>query len=89
MTNGRTVGAGVSGEANELADAAITIPMAPGFVQSFNVSVAAALVMYEARMSRQRLLGQHADVDSRQQQILEAIMMLRHKVRIHLLPDQL
>jgi hypothetical protein len=73
---------GVSREVSELADAAITIPMAPGFVQSFNVSVAAALVMYEARASRQRLVGRHPDVDAHQQQVLEAIMMLRHKVSL-------
>ncbi len=43
---------GVSGEAAELADAHIIIPML-GMVQSLNVSVAAAVVLFEAQ--RQRL----------------------------------
>ena len=33
-----------------------------GFVESFNISVAAALVMYEARSSRERNLGFHGDL---------------------------
>jgi tRNA (guanosine-2'-O-)-methyltransferase len=43
---------GVSGELVAIADAELYIPMY-GMIQSFNVSVAAALVLYEA--SRQRL----------------------------------
>jgi hypothetical protein len=31
-------------------------------VESFNISVAAALVMYEARSQRQRTLGHHGDL---------------------------
>jgi tRNA C32,U32 (ribose-2'-O)-methylase TrmJ len=46
--------AGVSHEALEYADQAVIIPQAPGFVDSFNVSVAAALALYEARTSRMR-----------------------------------
>lgn len=47
---------GVSPEALELADACAVVPMA-GFVESFNISVAAALIMYEARRSREQKLG--------------------------------
>jgi len=46
--------AGVSHEALEYADQAVIIPQAPGFVDSFNVSVATALALYEARTSRIR-----------------------------------
>ena len=45
---------GVSDEAAELADAHIIIPML-GMVQSLNVSVAAAVILFEAQ--RQRLAG--------------------------------
>ncbi|KAK9918200.1 hypothetical protein WJX75_002222 [Coccomyxa subellipsoidea] len=44
---------GASAEAIELADQAVTVPMAHSFTESFNVSVAAALILSEAR--RQRL----------------------------------
>eukprot|EP00983_Pelagomonas_calceolata_P009548 308946-Pelagomonas_calceolata.AAC.2 len=52
---------GVSEEAVEAADACAIIEMS-GFVESFNISVAAALVMYEARSQRQRKLGYHGDL---------------------------
>jgi len=45
---------GVSEEAQEMADGEISIPMM-GMVQSLNVSVAAALILYEAQ--RQRLVA--------------------------------
>jgi tRNA (guanosine-2'-O-)-methyltransferase len=44
---------GVSKEALELADQAIFIPM-KGFVQSFNISVAAAIILYEAMSQREK-----------------------------------
>ena len=43
---------GVSKKALELADQAVFIPM-KGFVQSFNISVAAAIVLYEAMSQRE------------------------------------
>lgn len=49
---------GVTAEAMALADQEITIPMV-GMVQSLNVSVAAALVLYEAQRQRQ-LAGMYA-----------------------------
>jgi hypothetical protein len=48
--------AGVSEAAVALADAQAVVPMV-GFVDSFNISVAAALCMYEARRCRQERLG--------------------------------
>lgn len=46
-------GAGLSPELSAVADIAVKIPLAAG-VESLNVSVAAALVLYEARRQRQR-----------------------------------
>ncbi|EFN57254.1 hypothetical protein CHLNCDRAFT_21737 [Chlorella variabilis] len=47
---------GVSCEAVALADACAVVPMV-GFVDSYNLSVAAALIMYEARRMREQALG--------------------------------
>jgi len=69
---------GVSEEAVEAADMCAVIPM-DGFMESFNISVAAALVMYEARSSRLRMLGAHGDLSPEEQRILKAIMLLRHQ----------
>ena len=44
----------MSHEALKYADQNVIIPQAPGFVDSFNVSVATALALYEARTSRIR-----------------------------------
>lgn len=73
--------AGVSREALSLADQAVIIPQAPGFVDSFNVSVAAALTLYEARSSRLKALGRHGNLSEEQQRVLTAAMLLRHKAR--------
>lgn len=48
-------GAGLSAELAELADVAVQIPLAAG-VESLNVAIAAALILYEARRQRQGLL---------------------------------
>ena len=48
--------AGVSRRAEELADVRMTIPMT-GFAESFNVSVAASIALYEARKSRRTRYG--------------------------------
>lgn len=71
---------GVSAEALQLADSTSYIPMS-GFVSSFNVSVAAALVFYEARRARLARLGYHCDLSDHEQQILTAVMLLRHQGR--------
>ena len=75
---------GVSAEAIELADATAYIPMS-GFVSSFNVSVAAALVFYEARRARLERLGYHCDLSDHDKQVLTAVMLLRHQVNLLLL----
>ena len=71
--------AGVSAEALKLVDSKAYIPMS-GFVSSFNVSVAAALVFYEARRARLERLGYHGDLSDQEKQILTAVMLLRHQV---------
>lgn len=71
--------AGVSAAALQLADATAYIPMS-GFVSSFNVSVAAALVFYEARRARLERQGYHCDLTDHDKQVLTAIMLLRHQV---------
>lgn len=59
---------GVSEEALDLADVRCHIPMR-GFTQSFNVSVAAAIALYEiARMRDER--GRHGDLSSEEQNLL-------------------
>lgn len=45
-------GAGLSPTLESLADAAVRIPLAPG-VESLNVAIAAALILYEAKRQRQ------------------------------------
>jgi tRNA C32,U32 (ribose-2'-O)-methylase TrmJ len=67
---------GVSEEAVALADACIAIPM-DGFVESFNISVAAALTLWEARRIRQEKLGNQGNLTPEQVQILKAVMVLR------------
>lgn len=71
---------GVSDEAVAAADACVVIPMT-GFVESFNVSVAAALIMWEASQQRIRKLGAHGDLTAKQQEILRAAMVMRSVVR--------
>lgn len=71
---------GVSDEAVTAADACVVIPMT-GFVESFNVSVAAALIMWEASQQRIRKLGAHGDLTAKQQEILRAAMVMRSVVR--------
>jgi tRNA (guanosine-2'-O-)-methyltransferase len=54
---------GVSDEALALADATYAIPMR-GFVQSFNVSVAAAISLAKAVERREAERGRHGDLDA-------------------------
>jgi tRNA (guanosine-2'-O-)-methyltransferase len=51
-----------------------------GFVESFNISVAGALVMYEAQQQRIRKLGKHGDLTHDQQLALQASLMMRSLV---------
>lgn len=69
---------GVSAEALSLADATAYIPMA-GFVTSFNVSVAASLIFYEARRARMQQLGFHGNLTPEEKDILTAVMLLRNQ----------
>lgn len=63
--------AGVSPELVQACDGCVVIPMV-GFAQSFNVSVAAAIAMYHARLDRDRRLGPQGDLSDEQKQALRA-----------------
>ena len=67
---------GVSKEMLEMADERVIIPM-PGFVQSFNISVAGALCLYQVYQDRLKRLGRVADVTPEQINILKAHYALR------------
>lgn len=68
---------GVSDEMVAAADGRVSIPMV-GFVESFNVSVAASLVLYHAYMDRcKRLGGASGNLTEEQREILEAELYLR------------
>jgi tRNA G18 (ribose-2'-O)-methylase SpoU len=70
--------AGVSEEAKELADKRLVIPMY-GFVESFNISVAAAMALKHACDSRAKLRGgKRGDLSKEQQNILQAVYYLKH-----------
>jgi tRNA(Leu) C34 or U34 (ribose-2'-O)-methylase TrmL len=71
---------GVSDTAIEMADAVAVVPMA-GFVESFNVSVAAALIMWEAQQQRLRRLGRHGDLSDHEADILLSEFLVRGVVR--------
>jgi tRNA (guanosine-2'-O-)-methyltransferase len=63
--------AGASEAMLAAADAAVLLPL-DGFVQSYNVSVAAAIALSHAREDRLRRAGRHADLDEAQQRLLRA-----------------
>lgn len=63
--------AGASDAILEAADAALLLPL-DGFVQSYNVSVAAALALYHARTDRLRRTKRHADLEDAQRRTLRA-----------------
>jgi tRNA (guanosine-2'-O-)-methyltransferase len=67
---------GVSQEILEAADERVIIPM-PGFVQSFNISVAGALCLYQIYQDRLKRLGKVEDVTPEQVEILKAHYALR------------
>ncbi|KAF5181001.1 tRNA (guanosine(18)-2'-O)-methyltransferase [Thalictrum thalictroides] len=68
---------GISQEALELSDMHCSIPM-KGMVDSFNVSVAAGILMHQAVCDRTSRLGCHGDLTSKESQILLAEFSLRH-----------
>ncbi|KXZ56653.1 hypothetical protein GPECTOR_1g589 [Gonium pectorale] len=67
---------GVSAEAVAAADACAIIPMV-GMVESFNISVASALILYEAQQQRIRRLGAHADLSEQERLTLKATMLMK------------
>ncbi len=71
--------AGASDLAVKMADQAVTVPMAHSFTESFNVSVAAALILNEARQQRIKKLGSCGDLSPEEIQTLTAIMLLKHR----------
>ncbi len=76
--------AGVSDEFRQAADEAVAIEMS-GFAQSLNISVAAAICLYEARRDRIERLGKHGDLSETDQKRLRAVFTaksVRHHRRI-------
>lgn len=67
---------GATDEMVELADERCIIPML-GFVESFNISVAAALSLYEAKGQRIEAFGQQGDLTEEEQEILRAHYRIR------------
>lgn len=67
---------GASREMIEMADERIIIPML-GFVQSFNISVAAAIGLYHIYQDRMQKLGRCEDVTTQQIEILKAHYAIR------------
>lgn len=67
---------GVSDELLSKADDRIVIPML-GFSRSFNISVAAALILYHVYQDRSRRQGYHGDLSEEQQLHLTASYYLR------------
>lgn len=61
--------AGASDAMIEAADAAVLLPL-DGFVQSYNVSVAAAMALSHARSDRLRRTGHHADLGEAERRLL-------------------
>ncbi|KAI9153028.1 hypothetical protein LWI28_004686 [Acer negundo] len=68
---------GISNEALQLSDLHCSIPM-KGMVDSFNVSVAAGILLHHAVCDRVSRLGGHGDLTSYENQILLAEFSLRH-----------
>ncbi len=62
---------GVSKKALEFCDGTFRIPMW-GFVESFNVSVAAAISLYISARRRRELLGREGDLSSQEEEALMA-----------------
>uniref|UniRef100_A0A2P2PJJ1 Uncharacterized protein MANES_02G050600 n=1 Tax=Rhizophora mucronata TaxID=61149 RepID=A0A2P2PJJ1_RHIMU len=68
---------GISDEALKMSDLHCSIPM-KGMVDSFNVSVAAGILMHHAVCDRISRLGCHGDLTLEERQILLAEFFLRH-----------
>jgi tRNA (guanosine-2'-O-)-methyltransferase len=68
--------AGLSPEMLALSDQRVIVPMS-GFVQSFNISVAAAISLYHARHDRLTRQGHHGDLSDREKLLLRASYYIR------------
>lgn len=68
---------GVSPEMVDLCDGNVIIPM-QGFSQSFNISVAAALVFQQAYLARKKALGQSGDLSREEKLFVRANYVLRN-----------
>jgi tRNA (guanosine-2'-O-)-methyltransferase len=68
--------AGVTDEMMSEVDAACVVPL-PGFTESFNVSVAAAVALYHAQQDRINRQGHHADLGEEEHRRLVARFCLR------------
>jgi tRNA (guanosine-2'-O-)-methyltransferase len=68
--------AGVTDAMLDEADAACEVPL-PGFTESFNVSVAAAVALYHAQQDRLDRQGTHADLSDDEKARLVARFCLR------------
>ncbi|XP_024390864.1 uncharacterized protein [Physcomitrium patens] len=68
---------GASEEAIKQSDVRCCIPMA-GMVESFNISVAAGIIMHHAARDRIIRSGVHGDISPEDRRILEAEFCLRH-----------
>lgn len=67
---------GVSEEVLEAADERVIVPMV-GFAQSYNISVCAALCLYEVFQRRRAELGRQGDLSEEEFEILRALYYLR------------
>jgi len=76
---------GVSDEARGMADAVVTIPMA-GFADSFNISVAAAIMLYEAQRQRRQRFGRTGDLSESDLARIRAVWYLKsvRESRLHI-----
>ena len=72
---------GLSDEMLALADRHALVPIT-GFVQSFNISVAAALCLYEARRQREGAATGYGDLDPEDHERLRAVYVMK-SVRHH------
>jgi tRNA (guanosine-2'-O-)-methyltransferase len=68
--------AGISDEFRAAADEVVAIPMS-GFAQSLNISVAAAICLYEVRRCRLERLGAHGDLPASDRERLRAVFTIK------------
>lgn len=68
--------AGISDEFRAAADEVVAIEMS-GFAQSLNISVAAAICLYEARRCRLESLGAHGDLAAGDRERLQAVFTIK------------